>query len=270
MIGDLKGVSTVTVGLLAIALGLIGTNPLNPPEKLDPWVCIAFMIFGVVILLGVFIAKRFAAADRPEPTADYLERFGRTQEEIRSLTPDHKILKDVEIGHTKFSAIHGDILEAPTDVVVSSDDNHFTARGGVAKAILKRVGSGPRRELEHFRRCGFRQGQIAITTGGKWKRRAVFHAAVIDLDENRYPNASVIRQLTRRCLDAAVSIGARSIAFPVLGGGTASKFLTAEESVAAIAAEIIDFLNTHGSDEDALAYVALYIYNKEHGKGLPP
>src|SRR5262249_53688734 len=105
--------------------------------------------------------------------------------------------------------------------------------------------------------------------GGSWERRAVFHAAVIDLDENRYPTVESIRVLTRRILACAVAIGASSIAVPVLGGGHATRNLTPTQTVNAIASEILAFLNTQDPMHDGLRRVALYVFRAEDISGLP-
>lgn len=89
-------------------------------------------------------------------------------------------MAEKQIGPASFVVINDDIRKANNEVIVSSDDNHFTARGGVSKAILAKVGPDVRRQLDYYGNRQFRQGQIAVTTGGDWNRRAVIHAAVID------------------------------------------------------------------------------------------
>lgn len=185
------------------------------------------------------------------------------------LTPLDQIIAEMQIGRASFVVINDDIRKANTEIIVSSDDNHFTARGGVSKAILAKVGPDVRRQLDYYGRQQFRQGQIVVTTAGDWNRRAVIHAAVIDLDENRYPTIDVIHDLTRRILDCAVALGARSIALPVLGGGYATKFLRSSDSVNAIAAEIIAFMGGGHDVGEGLKRIALYIFDRADAGGLP-
>jgi O-acetyl-ADP-ribose deacetylase (regulator of RNase III) len=188
---------------------------------------------------------------------------------VRELSSFDKIIVDKRIGRASFVIINDDICRAATDVVVSSDDNHFSARGGVSKAILQKAGPEVRRQLDYFEAKQFRQGHLAVTTGGQWDRRAVFHAAVIDLDENRYPTLECIQILTRRILECAVAMGARSVAIPVLGGGFATRHLSPTQTVNAIASEIIVFLNAQNPHHDGLARVALYVFRREDIGGLP-
>lgn len=262
----------IIVATACVGVALLGTNPLAPTERLDPYVRAVFGLLALIVVGLLLRAGRAKPpAEVPPPTAEYKERFEAAQKEFAQVTPDFDILGEVSIGRVKFVALNANIANAKTDVVVSSDDNHFTARGGVAKAILAKGGATLEQELQRIRGLPFRQGQVAVTTGGSWNRRALIHAAVIDFDENRYPTDAVIRKLTRRSLECAVAIGARSVAFPVLGGGTASKLMTPENSVKALAEETIEFLQQHLLDEDAsLTYVALYIFNRSDASGLPP
>lgn len=207
--------------------------------------------------------------------------YARKREEeswlhIAQLTPDEKIVVDKQIGQTHLLVINDDICNAATDIVVSSDDNYFTARYGVSKMLLDKLGEGVRRELERYRKAGFRQnesgfrqGQVAITTGGQWGRRAVIHAAVIDLDRNHYPTREAIQTVTRRSLACAVALGAQSIAFPVLGGGYATKHMNPRACVNAIATEILAFMDGPDRDRGQLSGINLYIFNPQDNAGLP-
>jgi O-acetyl-ADP-ribose deacetylase (regulator of RNase III) len=185
------------------------------------------------------------------------------------LTLPDNIIADKQIGGGSFVVINDDIRTANTDIIVSSDDNHFRARGGVSKLILGKVGPDVRKQLDYYGGQQFRQGQIAITTGGAWNRRAIIHPAVIDLDENRYPTAESIRIVTRRILECAVALGARSIALPVLGGGYATRYLKSSDSVYTIASEILAFMSAREDVAESLNRVALYIFNRDDAAGLP-
>lgn len=270
---EFKETTAVLLVLAALAVGiaLLGINPLASPNALPIWVRVAFALVGAGLLALVLFLSRWPsrATSDVKPTADYLERFKSAQEQMANLVPDNQVLGEITIGRSTFLVIHGNILDATADVIVSSDDNHFTARGGVAKAILTKADGSVETELNYFRGLRFQQGHIAVTTGGAWKRRAVIHGAVIDLDENRYPNEQVVRLVVRRALDCAVAIGAHRVALPVLGGGTASKWLQPADSVKAVATEVLSFLRQHESDGNGLSHVAMYIFNRDDARGLP-
>ena len=259
------------IAALAIGIAIIGTNPLNPPDALENWTRFALGGFGSLCIVTIFIISRPTnkQSNLGYTNADYNERFRKTQELIATITPENTIIGAIVIGKTKFDIINGNILDSRSDVIVSSDDNHFSARGGVAKAILEKGGALVMKELSHYRQRKFRQGDIAITTGGEWECRSIIHPAVIDLDENRYPTTEVIKALVRRSLACALALGAQSISFPVLGGGTASKTLKPSESVTTIVEEVIAYLNEHILDALTFSYISLYVWDKNDASSLP-
>jgi len=257
---------------VAIGIALIGTNPLDAPNILDAWVRIAFGVLGLALLAGLLLSIRIKRQSAVEEgiSPEFLQRLRTAQEEFAKLTPDHQIIAEKHVGQAIFQVLNENILESSTEVIVSSDDNRFGARGGVAKAILGKAGSEVENELARYRQHHFKQGQIAITTGGAWGScRAIIHPAVIDLDENRYPTAETIKSLVRRILNFAVALGAESVSFPVLGGGTASKYLEPTSSVRAISEEVLAFLSEQSDYRYGLTYVALYIFNRSDAEGLP-
>ena len=177
--------------------------------------------------------------------------------------PERNILLETKFGKAKFDVLQDNIVNSSADVLVSSDDNHLQARGGVAKAIWDAAGPSMHCELEQRRAHRLRQGKIAVTGGGNLNCRAVVHPAVIDLDENGYPDETIIRSIVRLSIQCAISLGASRIAFPVIGGGTASKRLTASESARAIILEITEVLSQQAEYAcNGLTYVALYVFDK--------
>jgi O-acetyl-ADP-ribose deacetylase (regulator of RNase III) len=219
--------------------------------------------------------RLFRAMEKVGPKLERLneleavERAKSGRSQIWNLTPAENIISETQIGGGSFVVINDDIQKANTEIIVSSDDNHFTARGGVSKVILGKVGPDVRRQLDYYASQQFRQGQIVVTTGGDWNRRAIIHAAVIDLDENRYPTVESIRIVTRRILDCAVALGARSIALPVLGGGYATRNLKSSDCVNTIVCEVAAFMSAHDYFAEGLKRVALYVFDRADASGLP-
>ncbi len=183
------------------------------------------------------------------------------------LPAEQQILFRTEVGGASFVVIHDDICSATTDVVVSSDDNHFTARGGVSRSILAKAGLAVREQLNQFARLAFRQGHLAVTTAGDWQRRAIVHAAVIDLEHQRYPTQDSIRTVTRRVLACSTALGAQTVALPILGGGYATQHLNALEMATAVASEVLAYLALP-VDGSELKHVALYVYERADAQGL--
>jgi len=220
-------------------------------------------------------AKQPKVADAAIEASDRMMKLGPNPEKVidvfrqsqpGDLLDSEKILADKELNGWSFLAIQDDIRNARTDIVVSSDDNHFRAEGGVSQCILQKVGQDVRRQLDYFKAQGFRQGQVVITTGGDWNRRAVIHAVVYDIEDYRFPTAELVRTLTRRILESAVALGARSIALPILGSGHARGPVKSSDLVHAIASETLAFMNGRNC---VLKRVALYMLNRNDASGLP-
>ena len=143
-------------------------------------------------------------------------------------TVQYQILSETEIRNVKLRIIHKDLSGFRADILVSSDDNEISASGGVSKAIMDKAGIGVHYEISLNRRKKIAQGDIVATSGGALPCRTILHAIVLDKKDEvwRWPNSEIIKTLTHKCLDFAEHTCALSIAFPVLGGGTASKDLS--------------------------------------------
>jgi O-acetyl-ADP-ribose deacetylase (regulator of RNase III) len=120
-------------------------------------------------------------------------------------------------------------------------------------------------ELGYYRKLKPRLGigDLAVTSGGATESRFIIHAAVIDLNNNLYPDQNVIRKIVRRTLLCAASFGARSVSFPVLGGGTASKHLSASDIIRVIVSEFIVFAEQYQETFDgAVNNIGLYVFDQ--------
>jgi O-acetyl-ADP-ribose deacetylase (regulator of RNase III) len=257
---------SISVVLLLIAvLGFIplgtGEGARIPLNGIQRFLFVAIAL-GVPLVVGLVKYILRHGGETPPTDAEYHARLEAAKVKTESITPEEKIRFEREIRNVRIVIYNADISTSKSEVLVSSDDNYLQAKGGVAKAILQNA--GVEKELEYYRKYRPRlaHGDLAVTTGGLTGARAIIHPAVIDLDENRYPNQILIRKVVRRSLACAVAFGARSIAFPVLGGGTASKYLKAPDSIKAILAEIITFTENYELHSDGeLKNVALYVYD---------
>jgi O-acetyl-ADP-ribose deacetylase (regulator of RNase III) len=120
-----------------------------------------------------------------------------------------------KIGGTWLEIVAGDITQLEIDAIVNAANDHLWMGGGVAGAI-KRVGG---QVIEDEARA---QGPIALgdavsTTGGALKARWVIHAAVMSQDLKT--SATIIGDATKRSLEVAEMLGARSVALPAFGTG---------------------------------------------------
>jgi len=111
--------------------------------------------------------------------------------------------------------VEGDIAELEVDAIANAANNELWMGAGVAGAI-KRAG-GREIEAEAMAQGPIEVGEAVATTGGTLRARHVIHGAVMGQDLRT--NADLVARTTRRVLEVADELGARSLALPAFGTG---------------------------------------------------
>jgi O-acetyl-ADP-ribose deacetylase len=130
--------------------------------------------------------------------------------------------------------VDGDITALDVDAIANAANDALRMGAGVAGAI-KRAG-GEEIEREAVAKGPIEIGDAVATGAGRLSARWVVHGAVMGQDLRT--NADLVRRTTRRCLEVADELGARSLALPAFGTGVGRFPLTecAEIMVAEAAA----------------------------------
>jgi O-acetyl-ADP-ribose deacetylase (regulator of RNase III) len=115
----------------------------------------------------------------------------------------------------RLEVVDGDITALEVDAIANAANNALWMGAGVAGAI-KRAG-GEEIEREAVAKGPIAVGDAVATTAGRLKAQWVVHGAVMGQDLQT--NADLVRRTTRRCLEVADELGARSIALPAFGTG---------------------------------------------------
>jgi O-acetyl-ADP-ribose deacetylase len=115
----------------------------------------------------------------------------------------------------ELEVVEGDITELEVDAIANAANNELWMGAGVAGAI-KRAG-GQEIEQEAVAQAPLAVGQAVATGAGSLKARHVVHAAVMGQDLQT--SAELVSQATRRALEVADELGARSLAMPAFGTG---------------------------------------------------
>ena len=115
----------------------------------------------------------------------------------------------------KLEVVEGDITAVEVDAIANAANNHLWMGAGVAGAI-KRAG-GEEIEREAVAKGPIEVGDAVATGGGRLKAKHVVHGAVMGQDLKT--NAELVARTTRRCLEVADELGARSLALPAFGTG---------------------------------------------------
>lgn len=115
----------------------------------------------------------------------------------------------------KLSVAEGDITALEVDAIANAANDHLWMGAGVAGAI-KRAG-GEEIEREAVAKGPIEVGDAVATGAGRLVARWVIHGAVMGQDLRT--DERLIRRTTRRCLEVADELAARSLALPAFGTG---------------------------------------------------
>jgi len=120
------------------------------------------------------------------------------------------------------SLITGDLLEQPVEAIVNPWNQNILPwwlllPHGVSGVIKKRGGLQPFRELTQQGRLTL--GSAVYTSAGELPYKYIIHVASISVLGNT--SAATIRACVTNALQVALSLGVRSVAFPIIGAGSA-------------------------------------------------
>lgn len=141
--------------------------------------------------------------------------------------------------------VRGDITTQEVDAIVNAANSSLLGGGGVDGAIHRKGGKEILDECRALRASkygkGLPTGQAVATTAGQLPARWVIHTVgpVWSQSEDR---SSLLADCHRNSLKVAVSLGARTVAFPAISTGVYRWPLesAAEIAVAAVKAELAD------------------------------
>jgi O-acetyl-ADP-ribose deacetylase (regulator of RNase III)/predicted Ser/Thr protein kinase len=160
--------------------------------------------------------------DEDPALAAHVQRYAARRETyvLRLLTPA-EVDEYHFPGQRVIRILRGDILEQAVEAIVSSDDGSLTMSDGVSRAI--RDAAGPSVLVEARRYAPVRAGRAIVTSGGRLRPKYVFHGITLEFsrDPARRPSRDLISEIMASCFYHADSLYVETIAFPLLGTGTA-------------------------------------------------
>ncbi len=115
----------------------------------------------------------------------------------------------------ELEVVEADITALVVDAIANAANDHLWMGAGVAGAI-KRAG-GEEIEREAVAKGPIEVGDAIATGAGRLRAKHVVHGAVMGQDLRT--SAVLIERTTRRCLEVADELGARSLALPAFGTG---------------------------------------------------
>jgi O-acetyl-ADP-ribose deacetylase (regulator of RNase III) len=147
--------------------------------------------------------------------------------------------------------VEGDITALDVDAIANAANNALWMGAGVAGAI-KRAG-GEEIEREAVAKAPIEVGDAVATGAGRLKAKHVVHGAVMGQDLRT--SAELIKRTTKRCLEVADELGARSLALPAFGTGVGGFPL---EQCARIMVEAV-----RGQEPRSLERIVFAVYGEE-------
>jgi len=111
----------------------------------------------------------------------------------------------------------GDITTLDVDAVVNAANEHLARGSGVCGAIF--AAAGPELDVACAAIGHCDTGDAVVTPGFALASRWVIHAVGPIHGDDPQRDADRLASAYRRALDAAVEVGARSIAFPAISSG---------------------------------------------------
>lgn len=165
---------------------------------------------------------------------------------------------------TRIAVVRGDLTTQDVDALVNAANEHLAHGGGVAAAISRAGGPTIQAESDAWvRRHGpLSPGRAAITSAGAMAARWVVHVAgPIHGDGQDAPG--LLATAVRAALDAAMSVGARSVALPAISTGIYGYPMT--EATAIIASAVRAWCAEH---PEALDEVRLVGYGDDAVSGF--
>ena len=124
----------------------------------------------------------------------------------------------------------GDITKSTSEVIVSSDDTLLTMSGGVSMAISHAGGESIQKDAQ--KQLPATIGNVVVSCAGELSQKHIFHCLTIDdkylsetwaglkvEPEDKVDN--IIRSCIDRCFQLVNALQISSIAFPIIGSGSA-------------------------------------------------
>jgi O-acetyl-ADP-ribose deacetylase len=151
----------------------------------------------------------------------------------------------------ELEVVEGNIATLEVDAIANAANNRLWMGAGVAGAI--KGAGGDEIEREAVAKGPIEVGDAVATGAGSLPAKHVIHGAVMGQDLRT--DAELVRKTTRRTLEVAEELGARSLALPAFGTGVGGFPL---EECAAI---MVDVARSH--EPGSLERVVFAVYGEE-------
>ena len=148
------------------------------------------------------------------------------------------------------TVVQGDITEQEVDAVVNAANSRMRGGGGVDGAIHRAGGPAVLEDCERRFPDGLATGDAGWTTAGDLAARWVIH--VVGPNRNAgQTDRGLLTSCYRRALEVADELGARTVAFPLVGAGV---YGWAKDDAVAAALEVLRSAETQVEEARIVAF----------------
>lgn len=130
----------------------------------------------------------------------------------------------------------GDLVEFPGDAIVNPANTLLIMSGGVAGAIKRKGGEVIEQEARRY--APIKIGEAVVTSAGRLKAKYVVHAPTV-VEPGGSSNPDYVRKATLAALRKCAEVGAKTVAFPLMGAGVGG--LSIRESVSSMVSALEEF-----------------------------
>lgn len=131
------------------------------------------------------------------------------------------------INNSQLTIKFGNILDAESEIIVSSDDYMLSMGGGISRTI--RIGAGDEIRNDAKKKIPASLGDVVVTTAGLLPQKFIFHAITIDpktlskVEDSQKDDMQqyIIRNAVRKVFRLMATMNINSVAFPAIGAGSA-------------------------------------------------
>ena len=143
--------------------------------------------------------------------------------DLRTQREDNMGKTSFLVGKTEICLVQGDITDLDVDAIVNAANSTLMGGGGVDGAIHRRGGPQILEECKRIRAKqwpnGLPTGRAVVTSGGYLKARYVIHTVGPVWRGGDHNESELLAQAYRSCLQLAISVGVKTIAFPSISTG---------------------------------------------------
>ncbi|XP_063404473.1 protein mono-ADP-ribosyltransferase PARP14-like [Mytilus trossulus] len=125
----------------------------------------------------------------------------------------------VQFGSISVRVVKGQLAQQKVDVIVNSTSSNLNLENGMlSQSVLRAGGQRLQNECTQNYPNGIKEGEVAITTGGKLSCKNVLHGCLPSWHHDQ-SSIKILETFITECLNVSTKKQHKSIAFPSLGTG---------------------------------------------------